>query len=87
MQIKFIKNIQFTRLVKADGRLREFNFRKRNPELYDTDVCDERGNRYVFKMVREADEWVIGTKDLPAWLTESQHLIHQALAEEESRSN
>ena len=28
MQIQFTKNIQFTRLVKADGRLREFNFRK-----------------------------------------------------------
>jgi len=28
MQIQFIKNIQFTRLIKADGHLREFNFRK-----------------------------------------------------------
>ena len=30
MQLTFIKNIQFTKLIKADGRLREFNFRRYN---------------------------------------------------------
>ncbi len=28
MRIHFVKNIQFTKLLKAEGRLREFNFRK-----------------------------------------------------------
>ena len=46
MQIQFTKNIQFTRLVKADGRLREFNFRKYRGEegelLFSVDVVDDR---------------------------------------------
>ena len=30
MQIRFVKNIQFTKVLKAEGRMREFNFRKPN---------------------------------------------------------
>lgn len=30
MIVQFNKNIQFTRLIKAEGHLREFNFRKVN---------------------------------------------------------
>ena len=57
MQLNFIKNIQFTRLVKADGRLREFNFRKFSGEegelLFSIDVVDDRGNRIIFRMRKE----------------------------------
>jgi hypothetical protein len=30
MIVQFNRNIQFTKLIKAEGRLREFNFRKVN---------------------------------------------------------
>ena len=57
MQIHFVRNIQFTRLVRADGRLREFNFRKFRGEggewLFSIDVADDRGNRIVFRMQKE----------------------------------
>jgi hypothetical protein len=47
MDFQLIKNIQFTRLVKAEGRLREFNFRKFQGEnsemLFSVDVVDDRG--------------------------------------------
>ena len=49
----FVKLIQFTRLVKAEGRLREFNFRKvKTPdeEVFSVNVCTERGDRIVFTM-------------------------------------
>ena len=65
MQIQFIRNIQFTKLVKADGRLREFNFRKSNglqEGLFTVDVSDDRGNRIVLRMQREDGVWKI--KDL-----------------------
>ena len=55
MQLQFIKNIQFTKLVKAEGRLREFNFRKQNKledSVFTVDVSDDRGNRIIFSMKR-----------------------------------
>jgi hypothetical protein len=53
MKLKFEKNIQFTRTIKADNRLREFNFRKLGglqEGVFTIDVVDDRGNRIMFKM-------------------------------------
>ena len=53
MQIRFIKNIQFTKVLKAEGRMREFNFRKpngREAAPATVDVSDDRGHRIVFQM-------------------------------------
>ena len=47
------RNIKFKKLIKEDGRLREFNFRKVNgirEELFTVEVSDDRGNRIMFKM-------------------------------------
>ena len=62
MIIQFNRNIQFTKLIKAEGRLREFNFRKVNgllEELFTVDVSDDRGNRIMFKMQKQGNEWLI----------------------------
>jgi hypothetical protein len=62
MQIHFTKNIQFTKLLKAEGRLREFNFRKVNaPQetLFTIDVCDDRGNRIMFRMQQRFHELIV----------------------------
>ena len=76
------RNIAFTLLIKINGRLREFNFRKRGDILYDTDTCDENGGRYFFKMEKQAGSWKINGTQLPAWLIESESLINAAIVKE-----
>lgn len=64
-------NRHFTKLVKAHGRQREFNFRQlpgAGDVLYHVDVSDERGNRYMFKMQKTGDGWMIQDRGLPQWL-------------------
>jgi hypothetical protein len=72
-------NIVFTLLIKINGKQREFNFRKRTDDNYDTDTNDDRSNRYTFRMEKINDSWKINGKLLPAWLTESEGLITDAL--------
>jgi hypothetical protein len=86
MQIQFTKNIQFTRLVKAEGRLREFNFRKYRGEegelLFSVDVVDDRGNRILFKMKKEDDGWKIMPAPLPVWVTSNEKNFNELIEEE-----
>jgi hypothetical protein len=85
MQVQFIKNIQFSKLVKGDGRLREFNFRKSNglqEGLFTVDVSDDRGNRIVFHMQREEGIWKILKQQLPAWIWDNEANFHTLIEEE-----
>ncbi|MDB5193121.1 MAG: hypothetical protein JWQ96_2684 [Segetibacter sp.] len=86
MKIEFIKNIQFTKLVKADGRLREFNFRKvngKNEGRFTVDVGDDRGNRIIFNMRKTEGGWELITGDpLPTWITENGPIFHDLIEEE-----
>lgn len=86
MQLSFIKNIQFTRLVKADGRLREFNFRKFNGGegelLFSIDVVDDRGNRIIFRMRREENGWKILPGAYPAWIMLNEKSFNDLIEEE-----
>lgn len=85
MNIQVIKNIHFTKLLKVAGRLREFNFRKipGNSELFHIDVSDDRGNRLMFKMLKEdSGHWKIIHQDLPQWIYEAEGKL-QTLIEEE----
>ena len=86
MQIQFKRNIQFTKLVKANGRLREFNFRKIQgikEDLFHVDVSDERSNRIIFKMQKtENSNWKIVPQDLPKWITDAEGSLHDVIEEE-----
>lgn len=85
MQIKFVKNIQFTRLIKADGRLREFNFRKMTllqETLFSIDVVDDRGNRVMFRMRRQDNDWAIIAQPLPVWVQEQEQVLSDMIKEE-----
>jgi hypothetical protein len=86
MQVQFTKNIQFTRLVKAEGRLREFNFRKYRGEegelLFSVDVVDDRGNRIIFKMKKEDGGWKILPGQLPQWVISNERNFHDLIEEE-----
>ncbi|MGB4843829.1 MAG: hypothetical protein WBP16_05140 [Ferruginibacter sp.] len=85
MELKFVKNIQFTRLIKVDGRLKEFNFRKPNGKeegLFTVDVIDDRGSRIIFNMEKTDSSWKIVSEQLPAWVIESEDSFHEIIDEE-----
>ena len=76
------KNIQFTQLIKAGGRLREFNFRKsQGPEgpLFTVDVADPNGGRHYLLFRLENDQWVLKTKFTMEWIGEAIPQIQQAI--------
>jgi hypothetical protein len=88
MRIEVKKNIHFTKLVKVNGRLKEFNFRKLggpNEGLFTVDVSDDRGNRILFRMQKEQDNWKILPQTLPTWVMDKETTFHD-LIEEELRS-
>lgn len=86
MQIQpFIKMIHFTRLIKAGGRLREFNFRKmkRNEEyIFSVDTVDDRGNRIIFFMQQQDDKWGIIPQPLPSWIIENEDSLRSQIETE-----
>ena len=86
MAIPFVKNLQFSRLVKADGSLREFNFRKHSDQqggiLFSVDVCDTRNNRIAFKMQQKESAWKIMHAPLPEWVITNENKLHELIEEE-----
>lgn len=85
MILNFTPNIHFTKLIKAAGKLREFNFRKiKSPDgpLFSIDVADDRGNRITFKMLQEGTAWRLMDNDLPPWIVASEEQLNAKIAEE-----
>jgi len=85
MQIRFIKNVQFTKVLKAEGRMREFNFRKPNGKeqaLCTVDVSDDRGQRIIFNMQKEDNSWKIVPQPLPVWVTQLEKKLSELIEEE-----
>ena len=86
MLIQFNKNIQFTKLVKADGRLREFNFRKTNGmqgELFTVDVSDDpAATALCLGCKKPMVRWKIMDQQLPAWTIENEPGFHELIEEE-----
>jgi hypothetical protein len=86
MAMLFTKNIQFSRLVKADGTLREFNFRKHSDSqggvLFSVDVCDLRNNRIAFKMQQKDATWKIVQSPLPEWVIKNERILNDLIEEE-----
>ncbi|MEO6584263.1 MAG: hypothetical protein ABIO05_08050 [Ferruginibacter sp.] len=79
------KNIQFTRLLKINDRLKEFNFRKpntRSESLFTVDTAEEYGSRIIFNMQQENGEWKIMRQELPAWVVEKESTFNQVIQEE-----
>ena len=86
MQFKFTKNIQFTKLIKANGRLKEFNFRKLNDHkegMFTVDVVDERDNRVFFSVQKTDTGWkVVKQSQLPQWILENEQIFDDVIQEE-----
>ena len=76
--------------MKAEGRLREFNFRKINvseTEIFSIDVSDDRGNRIIFKMEKSGNTWKIAEQQLPKWIWENEARFHEVIEEELKNNN
>jgi hypothetical protein len=87
MQIRFIKNVQFTKVLKAEGRMREFNFRKpngREAALCTVDVSDDRGQRIIFTMKKDdnSSTWKIVPQHLPVWIAQLEGKLSELIEEE-----
>lgn len=83
--MRSMKNIQFTKLIKAEGRLREFNFRRSNPSgevMFFIDVTDDRNNRITFQMQKENDTWKIPHQLLPPWILSNESTFHELIEDE-----
>lgn len=79
--------LQFSKQIRTDHGLREFNFLLRvyaQEIFYNVDVADERGNRFEFIMNQEKGEWTIKSKALPAWITATEQDLRQAIEEQKS---
>jgi hypothetical protein len=77
-----IKNIQFTKLIKAGGRLREFNFRKSmgvDGPLFTVDVADEKGSRHYILFRQKDKEWTLKTTNIPSWIEEAIQQIQNLI--------
>jgi hypothetical protein len=64
----FTPNITFTSFIKIEGRVHEFNFRKKGADHFDGDTTDARGNRIFFQMAKGAETWTLRGENLPVWL-------------------
>ena len=80
--MNFQKQIQFSKNIKADGRLREFNFLKLNnraADSYKVDVSDERGRRYEFLLSYGGENWKISVEGLPGWVIEAEPKLEEEI--------
>ena len=85
MELKYVKNIQFTRLIKCDGKLKEFNFRKPNGKqegLFTVDVIDAKGSRIIFNMDMLENTWKITNNELPQWILDNELAFHEIIEED-----
>jgi hypothetical protein len=64
--------VQFTLIVSIHHRQREVNLRKRNAELYNANVSDERGDRHYFDIISVDGRWQFKEQAMPAWLKENE---------------
>ncbi len=85
MELKYVKNIQFTRLIKCDGKLKEFNFRKPNGKqegLFTVDVIDAKVSSIIFNMDMLENTWKITNNELPQWILDNELAFHEIIEEE-----
>jgi len=75
----------FSKLIKAGDKLREFNFRQtylNDDSRYTVDVPDDKGNRIMFSIYRNADaEWKVSAQLMPMWVHNAETDLAKAIEE------
>lgn len=72
----------FSRIIKAGGKQREFNFRQLFNEegiKYSVDVPDDKGLRITFQMINDKDEWKTIAKPAIPWIEEAEPDLSNAI--------
>jgi hypothetical protein len=85
MNLEVVKNVHFTKLIKASGRLREFNFRKvggNSGGYFHVDVPDDRGNRIVFNMQKADGRWRFVDENVPSWIAPLEDQLNEEIESE-----
>ena len=80
-----VTNIYFSKIIKLDNRLREFNFRKlpNTENNYHVDVTDDRGHRIMFTMYPDAENtWHISSPEVPQWIQFAQGMLGELIESE-----
>lgn len=81
-----LMNIAFSKIIKINNRLWEFNFRKLRCEFpsYHADVTNEQGTRILFSIYKSTDgKWLATSNQLPLWIGSSEDLIGEVIEESE----
>lgn len=75
----------FSKLIKAGDKLREFNFRQtylNDNSRYTVDVPDDKGNRIIFSIYKNADaDWKIAAQLMPLWVHSAEIELAKAIGE------
>lgn len=75
----------FSKLIKAGGQIREFNFRlasMNDSTRYIIDVPDDKGGRIAFSAYKDASgEWKIAAQLMPLWVHEAETELGVAIEE------
>jgi hypothetical protein len=75
----------FSKVIKAGDKLREFNFRQtylNDNSRYSVDVPDDKGNRIIFSIYKNADaEWKIAAQLMPMWVHNAEQELATAIEE------
>lgn len=77
-------NIAFSKIIKINGRLWEFNFRKypAAADNFHVDVTDEKGRRLFFNLQKtEGGSWSTPSAELPEWVRQSETLLGSVIEE------
>jgi len=78
----------FSKVIKAGDKLREFNFRQTNlndESRYTVDVPDDKGNRILFSIYKNADaEWKVAAQLMPMWVHNAEMELASAIEENKS---
>ena len=81
----------FSKIIKAGERQREFNFRQVSngaDARYSVDVPDDKGNRLVFSMYRNAEgQWKTAAQLLPIWIHDAEMALAEAIEENNSKES
>ena len=77
-------HFQFTTLLKAHNKIREFNFTSLSftaTPLFEVAVCDDRGTRISFQMKKEGEQgWQLPQElEGPEWIREVKGRLGQEL--------
>src|SRR5690349_21183014 len=83
--IQIFMSTYFSKLIKAGDKLREFNFRQtylNDDSRYTVDVPDDKGNRIMFSIYRNADAaWKVAAQLMPMWVHNAEQELATAIEE------